>query len=261
VTLRFLVPPSVGTARAQARGELLERALSNDMGEAVAVEVAASYDALERGAGGAELVWAPAAVCAAIEHEARAIFKVVRGGRSTYRGALVGRRDARLTLQQLAGKRAAWVDRRSFGGYLLALHHLKERGIDPARTFASQAFLGTHPAALTAVLEGRADVASVSIAGGSEQHVEEALALHAGRAGARDLVALAITETAPTDALLFTTALDAGRAQALIERVFPAGEPSRQARSLCLAMEAERFERARSGEYACLRPLLLYAAR
>src|SRR5690606_17080139 len=137
---------------------------------------------LERAAaeGSAELVWAPAAICAELEGSARSIFKVVRGGRSTYRAALVARREARLGLERLEGKRAAWVDPRSLGGYLLVARHLRELGIDPTCTFASQEFLGTHPAALAEVVEGRADVAAVSVAGPSEQHVEEALALHAG---------------------------------------------------------------------------------
>lgn len=252
------MPPSVGTARAQARGELLGRALSSEMGEEVVVHVAPDYEALERAAidGDAELVWAPAAVCSAVEGSARAIFKVIRGGRSTYRAALVARRDARLTLQRLDGKRAAWVDRRSLGGYLLVVRHLRELGIDPAATFASQEFLGTHPAALAQVLEGRADVASVSIAGATEQHVTEALALHAGQTGGRELGSLAITDAAPTDALVFTVALDPAKHDALMARLFPESGPPRRLSSLCLAMEAEGFERAPEGEYAELASLL-----
>ncbi len=202
----------------------------------------------------AELVWAPSAACAEIESEARAIWKTVREGRSEYRSALVARTEARLALERLAGKRAAWVDALSIGGYLLVRQHLRERGIEPATTFAQEDFLGTHPAALEAVLDERADVAAVSVPGPDTEHVMQALGLHAGRAGATRLVALAVTAPAPNDALVLTSALDAERTARLTARVFPRTGRGKLA-SLCLAMECEGFEPARPGEYARLRTL------
>jgi ABC-type phosphate/phosphonate transport system substrate-binding protein len=249
-----LLPPSVGVARAKARGELLEASLSIEMGEDVRVEVAEDYAAIARGVreSSAELVWAPAAVCAEIESDARAVWKTVREGRSEYRSALVARVDARLALERLPGTRAAWVDALSIGGYLLVRRHLRDRGIDPDATFASQEFLGTHPAALEAVLEERADVAAVSVPGPHPEHVAQALSLHAGRAGAMRLAAIAVTDAAPNDALVLTTALDPARAAALVARVFPSAGRGKIA-ALCLAMESEGFERAQPGEYARLR--------
>ncbi|MFO0684086.1 MAG: PhnD/SsuA/transferrin family substrate-binding protein [Sandaracinus sp.] len=255
--LRLLLPPSVGVARAKARGELLEASLSNELGDTVVVEVASDYAAVTRGVREAavELVWAPSAVCAEIEDDARSIWKTVREGRSAYRSALVARVDARLSLERLAGKRAAWVDALSIGGYLLVRGHLRDRGLDPDAVFASQRFLGTHPAALEAVLDGTADVAAVSVPGPDAEHVTQALALHAGRAGATQLSAIATTDPAPNDALVVTKALDAERAAALVGRVFPPVGRGRVA-ALCLAMEAEGFERAQPGEYRKLRALL-----
>lgn len=252
MALLFLLPPSVGPARARARGELLEKALCREMGEQVVVEVALDYATLEGAAPHADLVWAPAGICASLEGSARAIYKVVRSGRSSYCAALVARREDELAIRRLAGKRAAWVDRRSLGGYLLVAHHLKKHGVS-LRTFASQEFLGSHPAALGAVLERRADVAAVSISGSSETHVEQALSLHAGKLATRDLCALAITDPVPTDAFVITNALDAARAAALEARLFAGG---RGASALCLAMEAEGFEKAQAGEYAALLPLM-----
>ena len=106
--LRLMLPPSVGVARAKARGELLEASLAIEMGEEVQVLVAEDYAAITRGVREAtvELVWAPSAVCAEIESEARAIWKTVREGRSEYRSALVARVEARLALERLASTRA-----------------------------------------------------------------------------------------------------------------------------------------------------------
>lgn len=255
--LRLLLPPSVGVARAKARGELLEASLSIEMGEEVSVSVAEDYAAITRGVreGAAELVWAPAAVCAEIEEDARAVWKTVREGRSEYRSALVGRVEAHLALERLVGKHAAWVDALSIGGYLLVRKHLRDRGIEPERTFASQEFFGTHPAALEAVLDERADVAAVSVPGPHPEHVMQALALHAGRAGAMGLAAICVTDPAPNDALVLTKALDVERARALVARVFPTSQRGKIA-ALCLAMESEGFERATPGEYGKLRALL-----
>lgn len=256
------MPPSVGVARARARGELLESSLSIEMGEPLEVQVADDYQAIVRTMreGTAELVWAPSAACAEVEEDARAIWKTVREGRSEYRSALVARVDARLALERLQGKRAAWVDALSIGGYLLVRQHLVDRGIDPGTTFAEERFLGTHPAALEAVLEDRADVAAVSVPGPDTEHVMQALALHAGRAGAMRLVALAVTDPAPNDALVLTRALDEARARALAARVFPRG-PRGKLASLCLAMECEGFDVAKPGEYARLRALTAGARR
>lgn len=254
--LRLVLPPSVGIARAKARGELLESSLSIELGEPLSVTVTEDYAQLARAVqrAEAELVWTPAAVCADVEADALAIWKTVREGRSEYRSALVARADARLALERLAGKRAAWVDPLSIGGYLLVRAHLRERGIEPGATFSEERFVGTHPAALEAVLDGRADVAAVSVPGPEPEHVMQALALHAGRAGAARLTAVAVTAPAPNDALVLTRALDPARVAALTARVFPRGGRGKLA-SLCLAMECEGFEPARAGEYARLRAL------
>lgn len=252
VTLRFLMPPSVGDARARARGELLERSLTRDLGERVEVEVAESYDALRFRvrARDVELAWLPSAVCAQCSSHIHAVYRVVRAGRSTYRSALVADRAAHLGLSRLRGARAAWVDPLSLGGYLLVRAHLVERGLVPEQTFASERFLGSHPAALSAVLDGDADVAAVSVAGDEDARVEEALALHGGRAGATRLEALLITQAVPTDALILTRALKPSRADALTKRI-TAGLPA-----LRLAMEADALEPAKLEAYARIAALL-----
>lgn len=255
--LRLLMPPSVGVARARARGELLESSLSIELGEPLEVQVADDYAAIVKAVrdASAELVWAPSAACAEIEDETRAIWKTVREGRSEYRSALVARADARLALERLSGKRAAWVDPLSIGGYLLARKHLVDRGIDPEVTFGEQRFLRTHPAVLNAVLHDEADVAAVSVPGAEDELVRQGLVVFAGEVGATRLVALAVTQPAPTDALVLTRALEETRARAFTSRVFSRGARGRLA-SLCLALECEGFEVGRPAEYTKLRELV-----
>lgn len=263
MTLRFLLPPAVGAARARTRGDLVQHALGVALGEDVEVQVAADYGELDRRAvaGDVELLWAPAMVCVELETTAHAIFKAVRAGRSCYRSAIVGPRDAKPSLTRLAGQRAAWVDPMSLGGYLLAAEHLSGLGVTLDDVFAEQVFHGSHPAALGAVLEGWADITAVSVGGESDEDVAQALGLHAGPIGAERLCALGVTEAVPADALAITAAISSDQAEVLIDRLFPSSSGGRGPSALCLAMEAEGFERATAGEYAPLARFTELAAR
>ena len=253
--LRVLFPPSLGKAKASARAELVSTALGHELDAEVSIDVATSYGDLEKRALAAEahVVWAPTSVAARLEPTARAIFKVVRHGLSTYRSALVARKEDLRTLDRLAGARAAWVDPLSFGGYVLVADHLRHRGIDPDRVFSSQTFYGSHPAALEAVADGKADVAAMTVSGAGEFDVSSALAMHAGKyKGLLSLVTL--TDEVPTDAIVLTSKLPQGRADVIVERLFGGGiRRSRPPTFLLAAMEADAFVRAAPHEY---RPVL-----
>jgi phosphonate transport system substrate-binding protein len=148
----------------EARTRQLQAYLAQALAVPVEMRVPPSYEQLAREllAGKVDAAWAPPFVCARIEAMGvRVLVRGVRQGASTYRAALVCRKDSPVTLDTLAGTTVAWADRDSVGGYLLAMAFLKERGHDPARTFFKQDFVGSYHGALQAVLEGRADVTSV----------------------------------------------------------------------------------------------------
>ncbi|HEX8819023.1 MAG TPA: PhnD/SsuA/transferrin family substrate-binding protein [Archangium sp.] len=164
ISFRFGLPPSLGSERARGRAEQLAAYFGQALGRRVEVNVASSYDGLAKDllAGRAEVVWAPPFVCARVEAMGvRVLARGVRRGRSSYRSALVARAGAGLSVDKLQGARVAWVDRDSVAGYLLPVASLKARGLEPARTFASQQFTGSYRAALEAVRDGTADVASI----------------------------------------------------------------------------------------------------
>ena len=248
--LRFLFPPSLGKAKASARAELLELQLSAALGRTVAVDVATDYKDLESRALGAEadIVWAPSGVCARIEAGARAVFKVVRGGSSTYRAALVARSGSRISLAALDGLRAVWVDPLSVGGYLLVRDHLFALAIDPDAVFASQTFVGSHPAVIAALVHGDADVGAVTVPRVDEASVREALAMYAGDA-TKMIEAVTISEDAPTDAIVLTHRLSRPDARAIEAVLAPTGIDARPPACLLYVMEAETLVRARLGEY------------
>lgn len=257
MTLRLLLPPSVGSARARARAELLDQSLRADLAETVSIEVADGYadlgDRAERG--DADLVWMPPTVCARLEPSLRAVYKCVRQGKTAYCSAIVARKGRFRALEELAGRRAAWVDRLSVGGYLLALSDLRARGI--AEQLGEQRFHGAYPTALDAVLDGQADFAAVTVRDDSTPALRDALAAFGGKAAAEELSALHVTRDTPNDAVGLTRALDARRADRIARRVFEQKDARARA-ALCLALDAEGFVRAAPGEYAELRRLIAH---
>lgn len=83
----------------------------------------------------------------------------VRGDVTSYSTALFTRIDSPIRVPaDLAGARAAWVDRQSASGYLLIRAHLRALGVDLDRAFASDRFTGSHEEVAAAVLDGSADV-------------------------------------------------------------------------------------------------------
>ena len=121
----------------------------------------------ERDVGALEDLQATRALLAAqAAHDGRAVPLAlpVRNGVSSYSTALfVAERSKLRRAEDLAGVRAAWVDRQSVSGYLLARAALRARGIDLERAFAVNRFVGSHDAVVQAVLDGSADVGATFV--------------------------------------------------------------------------------------------------
>ena len=217
-SFRFGLPSSLGANIARVRADRLENLLSPHIGKLVQVQIAASYDALAKDLqeGRLDAVWAPPFVCARLESQnLRVLVRGVRKGASTYRSALVARTGSGLTLEKLQGTRAAWVDRDAVAGFLLPLALLKGRKLEPAKLFASQAFVGSYRTALEAVLENKADVAGVfcppaSASAGVESSIEQLLP---GKARAFETVAT--TEESPNDGVCLAANVTPEAASAL----------------------------------------------
>ena len=80
------------------------------------------------------------------------------GGTSQFHSVIIVRADARVrTPTGPGGKRAAWVDKHSAAGYVLARIQLAALGLDPRTAFAEERFYGSHEAVVRAVVGGRAD--------------------------------------------------------------------------------------------------------
>ncbi|MDQ3262913.1 MAG: phosphate/phosphite/phosphonate ABC transporter substrate-binding protein [Myxococcota bacterium] len=239
-TLRFLIPPGMG---AMSPGNSLERYLSRTLGRQVEVSACANYETLAKEllADRAEAAWAPPFVCARLEAMGvKVVARGVRKGASTYRSALVTRAGTGLTLETLQGTTAAWVDRDSVAGYLLPLAHLRARGLEPAKLFFAQEFLGSYRAALEAVLAKKADVAGVFAppagvtTGVDEVFPEKAFSFHV----------IDFTEPVPNEGVALSVGVAPSQAAALEKVLLAMHETPEGNQVLGEAFRCERFEAA-----------------
>jgi phosphonate transport system substrate-binding protein len=81
-------------------------------------------------------------------------------GESVTRGIIFTRRDSNIRrIAEMRGKSIAFVDPATTEGYLFPLALLKKNGITDIKTFFSHHFFtGSHASAISAVLDGRADL-------------------------------------------------------------------------------------------------------
>lgn len=242
--LLFALPPSLGKDLGP-RPKQLQDYLKRALGREVEVVTPASYEQLAREllAGKVDAAWAPPFVCARIEAMGvRVLVRGVRNGASTYRAALVCRKDANVTLESLAGTTAAWSDRDSVGGYLLPMAWLREKGLEPARTFFRQDFLGSYRATLEAVAGGKADLTSLfapSAKAGASQGtgLDEVWPGHEN-----DFKVIAYTEDAPNDGVAVSMSLGGNVVTDLEKALLNLHQTTEGQAVLKDCFHAERFE-------------------
>lgn len=101
---------------------------------------------------------------------AKAILKVLRGGKSTFYCAIITRRDSGLlSLRDLKGKVFAFGDPASLSGSLYPQLMLQQEGINPKRDFRQTFCAGGHDAIVLAVLNRKAD-AGATFANDNQGH-------------------------------------------------------------------------------------------
>lgn len=128
----------------------------------LAVLEAESYEELAHAVvrGDVDLAWLPPLAFIALERRkaAEALVSAQRGGDTAFYSAIIVARDSSLQdADDLAGARAAWVDRYSASGYVVPRAGLASLGVDPRVAFAEERFWHSHEAVVRAVVAGRAD--------------------------------------------------------------------------------------------------------
>lgn len=252
---RFALPPSLGAERAALRAAPLESFLSVALGKRSEVLLGASYEGMAREllSGEVDAAWAPPFVCARMEAMGvRVLVRAVRGGASSYRGALICRASAPLTLQSLAGTTAAWTDRDSVAGYLLPMALLRAQGLNPPKLFLGQSFLGSYRDALLAVAEGKADLTSVwaRVARPGQPDLTGVESILPERA--QELLPFAFTEEVPNDGVAVAMSCAPAVVTALEHSLLTLPSSAEGKELLGEVFDAERFEPAPRMSYRAL---------
>ncbi len=123
-------------------------------------------------------------------------------GSSMYHGLIFVRKDSHIkSVDQMKGKRFAFVDKGTTAGYLLPLAYFKEHGKN-YRTFLKESyFAGTHEDAILDVLSRKAEI------GAAKNTVYERLAASDGRIN-QELVVLERSPEVPENGLAVRKGLD-----------------------------------------------------
>jgi len=105
-------------------------------------------------------------------------------GTSTYHGLLLVRKDSGIAgVEDMKGKRFAFVDKATTAGYLLPLYYFKTHGVDDPNTLLKETyFAGTHEGVIHDVLERKADIGAAkntmfSLLADSDPRISEELSI------------------------------------------------------------------------------------
>ena len=158
--IKIALTPSVDAQKITLSADELVNFLEQYTGYHFTYMVPASYiavvEALGSGKADVAIMNTFSYLLAHEKYGARAVLKVVRRyGETTYKGQFITRVDSGIdSLQDIAGKRIAYVDPASTSGYLLPKAMLDSLGIKPAE----EVFAMKHDNVVTMVYQGQVDV-------------------------------------------------------------------------------------------------------
>jgi len=147
-------------------GDELARMLEKRTGYTYKTAVLTSYAAAieAMGAGKADIVWYPP-FSYVLAHEkvgAKVILMTVRSGSRWYHGYIIVRKDSGINrLEDLKGKRFAYVDPLSTSGAVYPKLLIKEKGFDPESFFSRAIYSGGHDKSVIAVYNKQVDGCAV----------------------------------------------------------------------------------------------------
>jgi len=156
------VVPSVEQQQLATSGEQLGKMIEKQTGLSIKMSVPTSYAAVVEamGANQVDVGWLPpfAYVLARQKHGVEVVLKSVRGGSASYNCLVIARADSGIRkVEDLKGKRFAYVDALSTSGCIYPKILLMNNGYDPEKFFRQTIFAGSHDAAIVAVYNRTVD--------------------------------------------------------------------------------------------------------
>ena len=232
--------PAVALASARMKVEVFCQTLGSVIGTRVIAHTFGNYaallDAVDEGS--VHLAWLPPLLAAKSLSSGRTVPLLVpiRGDEAWYSSALFSAGDSSIRrVADLRAVRAAWVDPRSMGGYVVIRAWLRAKKIDLLATFSEESFLGTHEGVVEAVISGRADV------GATFAHLEPGReTVRVAGWGDAKVNVIAVAGPIPSDVFAASVEASPDTLDAVTEAL--TGELDAELRGAALALfEADRF--------------------
>ena len=174
-----------------------------------------------------------------------------------YRCALIVSSTSRATgIEQLRGKRAAWVDRLSASGYVLPRIELAQHGVGPKR-LGGERFFGSHDGVVRAVASGRADFGATFAHVGKGGTISGPWQKTPGLA--RSIRVLGTFGEVPPDAIAASSELEPAVRERLERALRGMTKLERDRQLLADAFGAEDFDKPRPATYQALRKTVFRA--
>lgn len=157
--VKMFFVPSMEAGKVITNGEKIAQILQEKTGYFFKIAVPTSYAAVieAMGTDEADIGWLAtfAYILAHENFDAEVGLTTIRYGQKKYRGQFVARANSDIkSIDDIQGKVIAYTDAASTSGFIYPSAILKQQHINPANSFMA----GGHPAAMLAVLEGKADV-------------------------------------------------------------------------------------------------------
>ncbi len=210
-----------------------------------------TYDALQNDlmSGKVDAAWGPPVICARCELKGgRVVHRAIRRGSTTYRSALVNRKQDRwdLDVVKTGGfrPRVVWVDEWSTGGYLLARALLRREGIENSQLL-NERFLGSYTACFESLNEYDGDLTASFV--GSAGTLESLWGQRTER-----LHILALSDESPNDGVVLSPKLSEERTKVITTNLTRLMVNPRAHQILCKVFTVDGFDVPPPNTYAPL---------
>lgn len=179
---------------------------------------------------------------------AEVLLKTSRKKSLTYHSVFMVRADSGIkTMEQLKGKRVAFVDPSSASGYLFPAYHLKQKGIaDIDKFFSYVAYLGAHDKAVTAVYNGDVDAAAVYDTARNK-------VLKTMPDVMEKVVVLEETQAIPNDTISVRTGLDPALVEQIKQALLKYASSEEGKKTLASVYEVDALVEAKDSDYDSVR--------
>ncbi len=211
------------------------------------------------------IAWMPpiTAADAELSGHGAIMLSVWRGGGDGYSTAIFTLASSSITkLEDLRGKRMAWVDPQSAAGYVFPRLKLVTMGLRPDDLFADQTFYRTHEEVARAVFERRADAGATCIAYYPGTTKIQSAGWSKGNAYSNDAVRiLATAGPIPPDAIVMSKGLDEARRKRLADALMRASVTHGSREIVTRLFSGEGFLHVTRTQYDSVRRMMVDSRR